>query len=139
MPAPLMLGEKKPGASILMQPNRIDKVIKEGNTCGKVTTILPLYSMGGTCRLLWEAPPQANCLLFPHPATGHPQHLRPGNPMPSPSGLGPPQHRGTLALLHTIALLIQLTQIMHGIGMPLLGRQIEPVEAISARPCYDTP
>src|SRR5690554_5793112 len=37
-------GRKKPGASILMQPNRIDKVIKEGNTCGKVTTILPLYS-----------------------------------------------------------------------------------------------
>src|SRR5690606_8191078 len=30
-----------PGASILMQPNRIDKVIKEENTCGKVTTILP--------------------------------------------------------------------------------------------------
>src|SRR5690554_3028549 len=47
MPAPQILGEKKPGASILMQPNRIDKVIKEENTCGKVTTILPLYSMGG--------------------------------------------------------------------------------------------
>jgi len=41
MPAPQILGEKKPGASILMQPNRIDKVIKEENTCGKVTTILP--------------------------------------------------------------------------------------------------
>src|SRR5690554_246407 len=78
MPAPQILGEKEPGASILMQPNRIDKVIKEENTCGKVTTILPLYSMGGTCRLLWEAPPTSQLPPIAPPGDWSPPASAPG-------------------------------------------------------------
>ncbi len=61
-------------------------------------------------------------------ALGDPAHLRLGNRMPGPGGLDPPQHRSTLASFNPEPLLIEPAQMMHGIGIALLRRQLEPVQ-----------
>ncbi|SDT14064.1 hypothetical protein SAMN05216198_3779 [Halopseudomonas litoralis] len=58
---------------------------------------------------------------------GNRRHLRLRNRMPSTGSLYAPQHRSAFTPFNPITLLVQPTQIMHGIGVLLLRSQIEPV------------